>query len=188
MINRFFQGCSSTMIVTTIYSICTIQFKEKKEAMLGYCEAACGIGLMIGPGMGSALYALGGYQTIFYSIGLFFILIATFIVGFLSKHMDGGDSESYQKIGDNGEVDQASTQITDTEDASKEKIKIRLIDMLCIPRFFFAVGSGSLCFFIWAFMEPILAIRVEEFGLTQEEIALFFMILPLFAIFACLGV
>jgi len=40
---------------------------------LGYFEASCSIGLMIGPMIGSALYGSFGYETNFYFVsGIFF--------------------------------------------------------------------------------------------------------------------
>jgi len=42
--------------------------------MMGYIEAVTGIGLILGPLIGSALYSIGGYNFIFYSFGLMFII------------------------------------------------------------------------------------------------------------------
>lgn len=62
-----------------MYSICTNFFPDDKDAMVGYIEAVTGVGLILGPLIGSGLYALGGYIFIFYSFGSIFIS-ASFIV------------------------------------------------------------------------------------------------------------
>jgi MFS family permease len=52
LILRFFQGLGDSMVSTAGYSIITIEFPTKKETYIGYCQAAVGIGLMIGPIVG----------------------------------------------------------------------------------------------------------------------------------------
>lgn len=79
LFNRFLQGLSSCMIQTNMYSLGTNFFPDHKDAMIGYMEAVTGIGLILGPLIGSALYALGGYVFIFYSFGLLFIISSMFI-------------------------------------------------------------------------------------------------------------
>jgi MFS family permease len=72
-----------------MYSICTNFFPDNKDAMVGYIEAVTGVGLILGPLLGSGLYALGGYVFIFYSFGSIFIG-ASFIV----KHAFGEDVDT----------------------------------------------------------------------------------------------
>ena len=57
-----------------MYSISANFYPDNKDAMIGYIEAVTGIGLILGPIIGSLLYALGGYKFIFYSFGLLFII------------------------------------------------------------------------------------------------------------------
>jgi len=46
---------------------------------VGYIEAITGIGLIIGPLLGSTMYSLGGYDFTFYSFGGLFISVALFV-------------------------------------------------------------------------------------------------------------
>lgn len=50
------------------------------------------------------------------------------------------------------------------------------------PRFFFAAMSGTLGYFLYGFMEPVLAFRVSAFQLSQVQIGLFFIVMPVFYI------
>ena len=59
--------------------MCINNFPEHKEAMVGYIEAVTGIGLILGPLLGTGLYALGGYTFVFYSVGVFFSLCSVSI-------------------------------------------------------------------------------------------------------------
>jgi len=62
-----------------MYSISTNFFPDQKDAMVGYIEAVTGVGLILGPLIGSGLYALGGYRFIFFSFGGLFVVASFFI-------------------------------------------------------------------------------------------------------------
>ena len=74
-----------------MYSISTNFFPEDKDAMVGYIEAVTGVGLILGPLIGSGLYALGGYTFIFYSFGSLFVASSLFV-----KLIFGEDIESFE--------------------------------------------------------------------------------------------
>jgi len=57
--------------------------------------------------------------------------------------------------------------------------RVGVFELLKHPKFVFAGLSGTLGYFLAAFLEPVLAIRAGEFGLTQVQVGLFFMINPL---------
>mmetsp|Transcript_16097 Transcript_16097/g.27193 ORF Transcript_16097/g.27193 Transcript_16097/m.27193 type:complete len:167 (+) Transcript_16097:490-990(+) len=88
MANRFVQGFSSSMIQTTMYSICTNFYPDNKDAMVGYIEAVTGVGLILGPLIGSALFSIGGFKFIFYSFGSLFVIFSFFIKLIFSKEVD----------------------------------------------------------------------------------------------------
>jgi MFS family permease len=48
-------------------------YTDKRDMMIGYIEAATGIGLIMGPVIGSSLYQFGGYSFTFYTFGVIFI-------------------------------------------------------------------------------------------------------------------
>ena len=76
---RFVQGASSAFVQTTCYSIATNDFPEKKEQIVGWVEALTGLGLILGPIIGSCLYGLLGYSQTFYIYGSFLIFLAFII-------------------------------------------------------------------------------------------------------------
>ena len=71
-ITRFIQGVGSAFMQTTNYSIATTCFSKNQERMIGLLEAATGIGLGVGPVIGSALYSFFGFWNtfLFYGLGL----------------------------------------------------------------------------------------------------------------------
>jgi len=88
LLNRFLQGFSSSLIQTTMYSICTNFFPENKDAMVGYIEAVTGVGLILGPLIGSFLYSLGGYRFIFFSFGTLFVFASFFVKMIFGENID----------------------------------------------------------------------------------------------------
>ena len=72
-----------------MYSISTNFFPDHKDAMVGYIEAVTGVGLIMGPLLGSFLYALGGYQFIFWVFGGIFIVFSFFIKCIFNSEIDG---------------------------------------------------------------------------------------------------
>jgi MFS family permease len=96
LVNRFLQGLSSSMIQTTMYSISTNFYPDNKESMVGYIEAVTGVGLIMGPLIGSFLFAIGGYKFIFYSFGFLFLISSFFIKAIFPKSIDNMGMESLQ--------------------------------------------------------------------------------------------
>jgi MFS family permease len=85
---RLLQGFASSCIQTTSYSICTNFYPEKKEALVGYIEAVTGIGLILGPIIGSLLYALGGFTFTFFIFGSIFIIAGLFVKLIFPQRLD----------------------------------------------------------------------------------------------------
>lgn len=84
-----------------MYSICTNFFPDDKDAMVGYIEAVTGVGLIMGPLVGSGLYALGGYNFIFFSFGGLFIFMSFFIRCIFGSDVDGkppNPDDAYQRF------------------------------------------------------------------------------------------
>ena len=73
---RFIQGAASAFVQTTCYSIATNDFPEKKEQIVGWVEALTGLGLIVGPVIGSALYSLLGYAHTFFIYGSFLVFLS----------------------------------------------------------------------------------------------------------------
>lgn len=71
-----------------MYSISTNFFPDHKEAMVGYIEAATGIGLILGPLIGSSLYSIGGYHFIYNFFGSSFIVFSFFIKVIFDEDID----------------------------------------------------------------------------------------------------
>ena len=76
---RFVQGAASACIQTACYSIAMKDYPESKEKVVWLVEASVGIGLIMGPIIGAALYGPLGYSWTFYIYGIVLILLAFII-------------------------------------------------------------------------------------------------------------
>lgn len=54
------------MVATSAYSIVSIEFPENRDIYIGYCQTAVGLGLLMGPVIGTSIYGFAGYQNTFY--------------------------------------------------------------------------------------------------------------------------
>jgi MFS family permease len=64
------QGFANSFIGTAIYSMTTIEFSHNREKYIGYVELSLGIGLMLGPVLGSVLMAITeSFEFTFYAFG-----------------------------------------------------------------------------------------------------------------------
>lgn len=158
-----------SLIQVTMFSISANFFPDNKEAMIGYTEAAIGIGFVVGPFIGSILYMIGGYKFIFYAYGFFFLLISITIRFMFDSYIDGPspqlkETESLEQ--------KVVKEIQEGDDNYMEVDKnitnpVSLWELLGHARYFFAALSGSLSYFMYCFMEPILANRLKHYNLSQ---------------------
>jgi len=55
---------------------------------VGYIEAVTGIGLIIGPIIGSTLYHIGGFAFTFFAFGSMFVIFMLFVKKMFPKRID----------------------------------------------------------------------------------------------------
>jgi MFS family permease len=69
LIVRFIQGVGDSMVATSSYSIVSIEFPHQREVYIGYCQTAVGLGLLLGPVIGTGIFNFAGYEGTFYVLG-----------------------------------------------------------------------------------------------------------------------
>lgn len=144
--------------------------------MVGYIEAMTGIGLIMGPLIGSLLFAYGGYSFTFHVFAALFMTTACLIKCLFPEHIDRVEEVKEECFND-GYIDLPG----EVSLAVKAK-EIGYSDLFKIKRFMFAGLSGTLGYLSFSYLEPILAFRLSEFSISQSQIGLFFTILPVFYI------
>ena len=84
-------GIGAGLNSTTSIAILTSNYKDERDAMMGYLEAATGLGFLFGPMIGSASYAVGGFILPFYGLGSLYLLLYPCIAWSLIKLKRGED-------------------------------------------------------------------------------------------------
>ena len=75
---RFLQGVGDSMVATASYSIVSIEFPHSREIYIGYCQTAVGLGLLLGPVIGTTIFQFAGYEGTFYVLaGILCLSVAT---------------------------------------------------------------------------------------------------------------
>lgn len=74
---RFLQGVGDSMVATAAYSIVSIEFPNQREVYIGYCQTSVGLGLLLGPVIGTTIYRFAEYELTFYILAAVLICSVT---------------------------------------------------------------------------------------------------------------
>ena len=78
-----------------------IEFPGNREKYVGYCQSACGIGLMSGPVIGAIVYGALGFQNTFFIfagiLGLCGLLVLVFLPNRLNDMSKEGELEKQKE-------------------------------------------------------------------------------------------
>ena len=66
----------------------TIEFPKRREAYIGYCQAAVGLGLMLGPVLGQLIYTKVHYAATFYIFGGILTCALVIVVVIIPGHLN----------------------------------------------------------------------------------------------------
>jgi len=140
---RFLQGIGSAMEETAAYAIIADIDAERISLYLGICEISTGLGYMVGPPMGGALFSLGGFSAPFLLCGIMLIPAALLI---------------YYKMP------------PDSHRLSKEEVAqdTPIRQLLANPQVLVIAVSSMLANSDYAFLEPTLGEHAAETGLASS--------------------
>lgn len=110
MFLRFIQGLGDSLVSTSGYSIITIEFPIKKQKYIGYCQASVGIGLMMGPVFGQALYSVVQYEWTFYIFAMVLAVAMVVLIFIIPNSINHADD-----IFSKAEIDQYFEMLKSTE-------------------------------------------------------------------------
>jgi MFS family permease len=148
---------ASKLLVTSsklAMAILASEYQEDKEQMIGLCEAASGVGLLMGPLMGAGLYEIGGYILPFATLALLYFLTYPML--------------SYTLLKINKESKQTPRK--------RLKPEVKVMSLLTNRRFFFGCISQIVVYSSITYLQPILALHLQMFGYSGGFIGLCFAI------------
>lgn len=85
---RIIQGVATVLIQVTCLSIVSTFYTSNRQLMLGLLSAMDGTGMMLGPLIGTGLFAIGGYDFMLISFGAVFIILGILSPFLLPKVLD----------------------------------------------------------------------------------------------------
>ena len=91
LIVRIIEGISSGFIYCAVYSVIAIVFKERQVEYLSYVATAEAVTMILGPAIGSFLYELFGFQTVFLIVASFDFIVALVVIFMVPKEVDIND-------------------------------------------------------------------------------------------------
>lgn len=162
---RFIEGFGNGCLNSAINSVIQFNYPDNASNLIGLVQTFTGLGMLMGPILGSALYAAGGFQLpFFFCGGLLFLL--TFLIGCILKSDRGNDK--------------ANT--ADEEEAIKATHSVSSLPAVDTSFFGvlkkFPVLASALCMSIslmcLTFKEPLLQLRLLDAGISDWMIGIIF--------------
>ncbi|XP_002737900.1 MFS-type transporter SLC18B1-like [Saccoglossus kowalevskii] len=144
-ITRILEAIGAAASSTGAYSIIAKTFRQNITTAFGTIEIFCGLGLMIGPPVGGALYQAGGYTLPFVVWGLFSMGIV--VVNYFIVPSEGDESHRSGSL----------IQLL--------KIPSIIMTSICVLCGFMGIG----------FLDPTLADHLSQFDLSATQIGLMFL-------------
>jgi len=163
LIMRLLQGIGSAMEETAAYAlIAGIEEHANVSFFLGICEISTGLGYMVGPALGGALFALGGFAAPFLLLGLALLPAAALI--YYNVPMDAHRH---------------------SKDEQKADVPLRIL--LRNPQVMVIAIASMLANSDYAFLEPTLGGHVTAQGLASspESIGMLFSVCSITYTLSC---
>lgn len=189
------------MINTASYSFASQAYPEQLEKIIALMEATLGVGMMMGPVLGSFVYDTFGFEWTFLIFGLFMVpvaLIVTFVLPKpsdirlsnksqqqLSCNIDSGSLLRGTQLESVPEEDEEESERLIKKSASQSQVggeepeKLSYRKLACLPRVLFPPIAGMISYLIFCSQEPILSLRFVDYDITQIQQGLIFGINPM---------
>ncbi|CAI2367531.1 unnamed protein product [Moneuplotes crassus] len=165
MTMRVIQGIGTSMVQTSSYSILTLIYPSEINFAVAYIETSAGLGLSLGPVVGTILYEFGGSAAPFLTFFVICLIIGLVIKRLIPEFVD--------------EIQEDFTE--------NEIIKPKYSELLSNKRILFACLCVFIAVFQFAFIDPILAEYVENaFNFKPQTSGYFFLALGLGYMVSCI--
>jgi len=148
-------------------------FPDDQERYIALIETAVGVGLILGPVIGSSVYAFFGFSMTFFVIGGAFLLLTPMLYFLIPSSIDLKDEEMET------DVEKRLHIYEETHTNRNIKTKVSFSKLIFTRRFFLAAMGGMMANFMYCYMEPVLAFRISEFEVSNFAVGMFFSIQPI---------
>ena len=158
---RMLQGIAACTLQVAAYALGTKTFAKEVDSVAAIFEGAAGIGLTIGPALGSLGYRIGGFACPFVVMALLFLIIAPLV-----KTLEPAEMES---------ITTGSDMESQYQEMAPER-NLTYCDLLKSRRVVFALAGILLNLACYTFVDPILADFTDnEFGIEAGTVGFIFL-------------
>jgi len=166
----FFIGVGSATVQVTSFAMVSSLFPDKVSIYVARIELALGVGLMLGPALGTGLYALGGYVLPnWFFVGLFLIEFIAGIIVLPGKRLSSKkkikEEEKIKKMGKDPKI----------ELKKWSHLWVSYSKLILNKGSFFALMTITVDLIEWTFLDPILTARFDDEGISEVLSGLSFL-------------
>lgn len=159
---RLLQGIGDAIISVTIPSIIVSEFNERQEFYLGWLNMADGAGCILGPLIGSLVYRYFNYVNTMFFFTAYITILGLTAVFYIPARLNICNENSNE----------------DSISIVEENISYR--DMLRNGGVCTCLTACMVAMICLCFVDPILAIRLISFGVTESNVGVIFAIMGSF--------
>jgi len=151
------------MIQFTVYSVITNVFSDEMMKYIGYCEIWVGVGLGLGPMLGSAVYPLLDYEGTMYFFGVLNLIIMVMCVFFIPSELNKTTS-----MDELAEIEAELEMLI--VDATPQKVKsISWLTLLSNKHSFFALLTCFVGTFNITFYQSFISPELVKLGFSVSD-------------------
>ena len=150
---RCLQGAGSALSYTALLAFCAERFAKQLATVIGIQEAIAGVGFMVGPVIGGALFTLGGFPAPFVAMGIG-LLAALPLLPFALPRRDAAAARAGAPVPGGSEGSAA------TADATPHALTFR--EVLRVPAVLDAAAVTLLAGVAFGFVGPTLAPQLSS--------------------------
>ncbi|XP_043193776.1 MFS-type transporter SLC18B1-like [Amphibalanus amphitrite] len=178
---RVAEAVGTAAVQTAARTIVASQFPERLNTVLGFIETMSGAGLCLGPALGGALYALGGYGLSFYFLGGLQLLLFVAGVVMMPTELPSDDDQRQQQKLDEDEEDSSCWR------RWRRSSFLRMLALIALtPDNWLTCAALLVVAHNWLSVDPQLEVYVHDtLDISPAELGLFF--LGSFVVYAAAG-
>lgn len=147
------------------FSLITVEFQENSDKYIGWLEAAGGIGLTIGPALGSLIYEYTSYTTTFLIYGCI-LFLGTLVIAFtLPSEVNSGEPLKLSLLSKNHPRPRRVEQVN---------YSMFLKNVRCL----FTLFASMLMQILLCFLDSILAYHITKTYAIDEKLMGYIFVIP----------
>ena len=164
LITRFIQGFAQSIILSVCFSISAgPYYKEDQLQIEDLFKKQLGLSFFISPLVGSLIRMFMGYNAPFIFFASIYLLLAVLVKAFLPLKLNDRDPDAHFDLGT----------------LSPNMVELNFAKLMNNRHILLTCISGSMSFYVLTQQEPILGLRLVEYGIEEKYVGFIYAIAPI---------